>query len=55
VVFHKPVVSAFYDEFFNVQAKYQFSADRVFNFDETSDTTVMDSPNVIALKGAEQV
>ena len=48
--FNKPVVSAFCDELFNVQAKYKFSADRVFNCDETSDTTVMDSPNVIALR-----
>ncbi|XP_045029384.1 uncharacterized protein LOC116918404 [Daphnia magna] len=53
--FNKPVVSGFYDQLFNVQDKYQFSADRVFNCDETSDTTVMDSPNVIAQKGAKQV
>lgn len=53
--FNKPVVSAFYDKLFNVQAQYQFSADRVFNGDETSDTTVMPSPNVIAQKGAKQV
>jgi hypothetical protein len=52
---NKPVVSAFYDKLLIVQAKYQFSANQVFNCGETSNTTVQDSPNVIARKGAKQV
>lgn len=53
--FNKPVVSLFYDKLEDLMARYKFTANDIWNLDETSNQTVMQPPNIVAEKGTKQV
>ena len=53
--FNKHNVSLFYDNLETLIEKYQFTADRIFNCDETGVTTVQRPEKTIAEKGVKRV
>lgn len=53
--FNKTTVSEFYDNFENLLKQYNFTTDRIVNFDETDITTVLNTPKVLVEKTQRQV
>ncbi|XP_030746083.1 uncharacterized protein LOC115877126 [Sitophilus oryzae] len=53
--FNKTNVDEFFKNYAEVQAKYSFSPDRIWNIDETGITTVLQAPRVIAEIGSKAV
>lgn len=53
--FNKTNVNEFFDNYTRALQKHPFTADRVYNLDETSVQTVVQAPNIIAEKGVKQV
>lgn len=53
--FNKTVVNEFYDNLKTVYERHMFTADRIFNFDESGISTVLDTPKVLAPKTLKQV
>lgn len=53
--FNKHTVEMFYNNLKRVLEKYKFSADNIYNADETGLLTVTDQPKILAQKGAKQV
>lgn len=53
--FNEPVVQLFYDKLDEVYVKHKFPAHRVWNGDETGNSTVLPPIEVIAPKGMKQV
>lgn len=53
--FNKPVVKIFFDKYTNLLEKHKFSAERIFNVDETGVSSVHTPPKVIASKKLKQV
>ncbi|CAL1682568.1 unnamed protein product [Lasius platythorax] len=53
--FNKAVVSEFNGNLEDFLRKYNFTADRIVNFDETDITTVLNTPKVLAEKSQRQV
>lgn len=53
--FNPTTVGIFFGKLEQVLTKYSFTADRIFNADETGLTTVSDLPCVIAERGSKQV
>ena len=49
------VLEKFYAKIRELYALYNFTADRIFNVDETNDPTVLDSNKVLSRKGTHQV
>lgn len=55
MAFNKPVVDGFFEKYASVLEKYKFSADQVWNLDETGITTVARPIKVVSTKGKKQV
>jgi transposase-like protein len=53
--FNKTVVNEFFDNLKTVYERHRFTADRIFNFDESGISTVLDTPKVLAAKTQRQV
>lgn len=53
--FNPTNVSKFYENIESILKKYQFTADRIYNGDETGLCTVADQPKVITQRGIKQV
>lgn len=53
--FNKHTVSIFFEKLRRLMEKHSFTADRIWNVDETGLTTVHKPPKVLASKGAKQV
>jgi hypothetical protein len=53
--FNKPIVNQFFDKLENVLQKHGFTADNIYNVDESGISTVHTPPKVIAGKGTKQV
>lgn len=55
MAFNKPVVDNFFIKYTSVLEKYQFTAENIWNLDETGITTVMRPVKVVSTKGKKQV
>lgn len=53
--FNKTAVTEFFNNLTNVLERYNFTAERIFNFDESGVSTVLDTPKVLAPKSQKQV
>lgn len=53
--FNKTAVTEFYSNLKDVLGRHTFSADRIFNFDESGVSTVLETPKVLAPKSQKQV
>ncbi|XP_055906379.1 uncharacterized protein LOC129941699 [Eupeodes corollae] len=53
--FNQKNLEEFHSNYERALGKFNFTADRIFNLDETGVTTVVQAPNVIAQKGQKQV
>lgn len=53
--FNKASVATFFENLEEVMTKYNFSPDRIINFDETGITTVLSTPKILAEKNQRQV
>ncbi|KAH9643097.1 hypothetical protein HF086_008813 [Spodoptera exigua] len=53
--FNKTAVTDFYNNLEKVLTKYKFTADRIFNFDESGISTVLSTPKVLAEKNQKQI
>ncbi|XP_073956414.1 uncharacterized protein [Choristoneura fumiferana] len=53
--FNKTAVNDFYGNLEKVYTKYKFTADRIFNFDESGISTVLNTPKVLAEKNQKQI
>ncbi|CAH2084120.1 unnamed protein product [Euphydryas editha] len=53
--FNKTAITEFYNNLTEVMQRHNFTADRIFNFDETGVSTVLDTPKVLAPKSQKQV
>ena len=51
VAFNRTTVNSFFDAYSAVMEKYSFTADRIYNLDETSLCTVMKPPKVVCQRG----
>lgn len=51
--FNKTVVSEFYENLEDLLKRYNFTADRIVNFDETGITTVLTTPKVLTDKSGK--
>ncbi|CAH2106704.1 unnamed protein product [Euphydryas editha] len=53
--FNKTALTEFYNNLTEVMQRHDFTADRIFNFDEFGVSTVLDTPKVLAPKSQKQV
>lgn len=53
--FYKTVVNEFCDNLKSMYERQSFTADSIFNFDESGKSTVLDTPKVLASKSQKQV
>lgn len=53
--FNKTAVKEFYNNFSEVLQRHNFAPDRIFNFDESGVSTVLDTPKVLAPRSQKQV
>ncbi|XP_065643107.1 uncharacterized protein LOC136074694 [Hydra vulgaris] len=53
--FNQHTVSMFFDNLLEVQLKYKFKPESVFNADETGLLTVTDPPKIISTRGTKRV
>lgn len=53
--FNKTAVQQFYNNLGDVLQRHNFAADRIFNFDESGVSTVLDTPKILAPKSQKQV
>ena len=53
--FNEPVVKEYFNNLANVLDKHHFTADRIFNMDETGVTTVQNPKKVVTLTGMKNV
>ncbi|XP_026326754.1 uncharacterized protein LOC113235308 [Hyposmocoma kahamanoa] len=52
--FNKTVVNEFYDNLKSVYERHNFTADRIFNFNESGISTVLETPKVLAPRSQKQ-
>jgi hypothetical protein len=55
IAFNRPNTARCYDNLLLLRSKYHYELDDIINLDESGLTTVMDSPKVIAPRGAHQI
>lgn len=53
--FNKTAVNDFFGNLEKVYTKYKFTADRIYNFDESGISTVLNTPRVLAEKNQKQI
>ncbi|XP_039759705.1 uncharacterized protein LOC120633562 [Pararge aegeria] len=53
--FNKTAVPEFYSNLADVLQRHNFAADRIFNFDESGVSTVLETPKILAPKSQKQV
>lgn len=53
--FNKTAVNDFYQNIEKIFGKYKFTGDRIFNFDESGISTVLNTPRVLADKSQKQI
>lgn len=53
--FNKTAVNDFFQNLENIYRKYNFTADRIFNYDESGISTVLSTPKIFAEKSQKQV
>lgn len=53
--FNKTAVNGFFENLEKVLVKYEFTADRIYNFDESGISTVLSTPKVLAEKNQKQI
>jgi len=54
-VFNKTNVMEFFDNYERALKSWKFTADRVYNIDETGESPVVHTPNIVAQTGTKQV
>lgn len=53
--FNRTAVEEFYSNLESVYVKYQFTPDRIYNFDESGISTVLETPKILADKKQKQI
>lgn len=55
ISFNEAIVKMFYDNYKNVQSRYKFKENNIYNLDETGNSTVHNPPKMIVPKGVKQI